>query len=101
LEKLGLEKSAHVIQSGYYFPTRRGEGKEVLVGHVDRKKLRDLLLELTGILAVGNFIVNPLAKCDYCDFVPVCPAEAPAKAKAKREANPDEFGVFERLKDYD
>ncbi len=101
LEKLGLEKSAHVIQSGYYFPTRRGEGKEVLVDHVDRKKLRDLLLELTGILAVGNFIVNPLAKCDYCDFVPVCPAEAPAKAKAKREANPDEFSVFERLKDYD
>ena len=101
LEKLGLEKSAHVIQSGYYFPTRRGEGKEVLVDHLDRKKLRDLLLELTGILAVGNFIVNPAAKCDYCDFVPVCPAEAPSKAKAKREANPDEFSVFERLKDYD
>jgi len=101
LEKLGLEMAAQVVQSGYYFPTRRGEGKEVLVDDVNRKKLKELLLELVGILALGNFIVNPDAKCDYCDFVSVCPAEAPAKAKAKQEANPDEFSVFDRLKDYE
>ncbi|MGD9345602.1 MAG: PD-(D/E)XK nuclease family protein [Candidatus Aminicenantes bacterium] len=101
LGKLGLEMAPHVIQSGYYFPTRRGEGKEVLVDDVDRKKLKELLQELMWILAVGHFLVNPDIKCDYCDFVPVCPADAPAKAKAKQEANPDEFSIFERLKDYE
>jgi CRISPR/Cas system-associated exonuclease Cas4 (RecB family) len=101
LERLGFEKVALVIQSGYYFPTRRGEGKEVLVDEVDRRKLRELLLELIGILALGNFIVNPDVSCEYCDFVPVCPAEAPAKAKAKQEANPDAFSIFDRLKDYE
>jgi ATP-dependent helicase/nuclease subunit B len=101
LEKLGLEEVALVVQSGYYFPTRRGEGKEVLVEGVDRRKLRQLLMELMGILAVGNFIVNPDVRCDYCDFMPVCPAGAPSNAKAKQEANPDEFSIFERLKDYE
>jgi ATP-dependent helicase/nuclease subunit B len=101
LGKLGLEMAPHVIQSGYYFPTRRGEGKEVLVDDVDRKKLKELLQELMWILALGHFLVNPDVRCDYCDFVPVCPADAPAKAKAKQEANPDEFSIFERLKDYE
>ncbi|MBN1222098.1 MAG: PD-(D/E)XK nuclease family protein [Candidatus Aminicenantes bacterium] len=101
LERLGLEQSAEVIQSGYYFPTRKGEGKEILVDRVDRQKLRELLLVLTDILAAGNFIVNPDAKCEYCDFLPVCPVDAPAKAKAQRAENPAGFSVFERLKDYE
>ncbi|NOR15177.1 MAG: hypothetical protein GQ544_05700, partial [Candidatus Aminicenantes bacterium] len=101
IEKLDLDVGPHVVQSGYYFPTRKGEGKEILVDHFDRSRLKTLLLELLGILSEGNFLVNPDASCIYCDFQPVCPGEAAKKAKAKMEANPHEFGVFERLKEYD
>jgi len=101
LKKLGLETSPEIVESGYYFPTKRGEGKEILVKKGDGARLRDLLRELSGICAAGNFIVNPDAHCEYCDYRPVCTDEAPAKAKAKQEANPSGFSLFERLKDYE
>jgi len=101
IEKLGLEDHPEVVESGYYFPTRRGEGREVLVGRFDRQRLRELLLELLDILSEGNFIVNPDVRCDYCDYTPICPAEAPKKAKRKREAGETAFSIFERLKEYD
>ena len=101
IAKLGLEDSPEVVESGYYFPTRRGEGREVLVGRFDRQRLRELLWELLGVLSEGKFVVNPSIKCDFCDFLPICPAEAPKKAKRKKEADPSAFSLFERLKEYD
>jgi len=99
--KLGLEDTPEVVESGYYFPTRRGEGREVLVGRFDRQRLRELLWELLGVLSEGNFVVNPDASCDYCDFEPICPAEAPKKAKRKKEVDASAFSLFDRLKEYD
>lgn len=101
IAKLGLEDHPEVVESGYYFPTGKGEGREVLVEKFDRQRLRDLLLELFDVLSEGNFIVNPDIKCDYCDYTPICPAEAPKKAKRKREAGETAFSIFERLKEYD
>ena len=39
IEKLDLDVGPQVIQSGYYFPTRKGEGKEILVDHFDRGRI--------------------------------------------------------------
>ncbi|MFC2165411.1 PD-(D/E)XK nuclease family protein [Acidobacteriota bacterium] len=101
IAKLGLEDHPEVVESGYYFPTRRGEGREVLVRRFDRQLLQELLWALIDVLSEGNFIVNPDASCDYCDYKPVCPAEAPKKAKSKKDADETAFSIFERLKEYE
>jgi ATP-dependent helicase/nuclease subunit B len=102
LKKEGLDARPRVVESGYYFPTRRGEGKEVLVGEFDRKTLKDLLGELLDIVTKGHFI-GSLDKmdCAYCDFRPICGEGAVDRAKAKRHSNPEEFGVVDRLKKYE
>ena len=100
LKKTGVDSSPRVVESGYYFPTRRGEGKEVVVGEFDRKALKELLAELLDIVAKGHFIVGLDVTCGYCDFLPVCGDGAVERAKAKKPANPEEFGVVDRLKEY-
>ncbi len=55
LKKTGVDASPRVVESGYYFPTRRGEGKEVLVEEFNREELKCLLCELLDILKRGAF----------------------------------------------
>lgn len=100
LKKTGVDASPKVVKSGYYFPTRRGEGKEVLVEEFNREELKCLLCELLDILKRGHFIVGLDASCAYCDFLPICGDGAKDRAKAKRHSNPVEFGVVDRLKEY-
>jgi len=101
LKKEGVDARPRVVESGYYFPTRRGEGKEVLVGEFDRDDLTRLLRELLDIVAKGHFIVGLDVTCGYCDFLPICGEGAVDRAKGKRECNPEEFGVVDRLKEYE
>ncbi len=101
LKKTGIDADPKVVESGYYFPTRRGEGKEVLVPEFDREALKDLLNELLDILMKGHFICGVDVMCDYCDFLPICGKGAKDRARAKKNENPDEFGVVDRLKEYD
>jgi len=103
IKKTGKDPSPEVVQSGYYFPTRKGDGREFLVERFDRGRLGELLLELLDVLSQGNFVVNPELKveCSYCDFNPICGEDAPEKAKAKKDMNPGEFAIFETLKEYD
>lgn len=101
IKKRGMDSSPQVVQSGYYFPTRKGEGQEFLVDRFDRERLGSLLNDLLSILSRGNFVVNPEVECSYCDFNPVCGEDSPKRAKAKRDGNPLEFGIFETLKEYD
>ncbi len=101
LKKTGMDMRPRVVESGYYFPTRRGEGKEVRVKEFDRAALRSLLGELLGIVSKGHFIVGPDVVCDYCDFLPICGDGAVERAKAKKDSNPEAFGVVDRLKEYD
>jgi RecB family exonuclease len=97
-EKSG--RTARVVQSGYYFPTRRGEGREIMVDEFDRKKFAGLLGDLLGLVANGYFVAGPEASCDFCDFVAVC-GGAPAEMKRKAEANQKIFEALDRLKSYD
>jgi len=101
LKKEGMDAKPRVVESGYYFPTRRGEGKEVLIGEFDRGRLKELLGELLDIVAKGHFIVGLDVTCSYCDFLPICGEGAVDRAKAKRHSNPEEFGVVDRLKEYE
>ncbi len=100
LKKTGVDASPKVVESGYYFPTRRGEGKEVKVEEFNREELKCLLSELLDILKKGYFIVGLDANCAYCDFLPICGDGAKDRAKAKKYSNPVEFGVVDRLKEY-
>jgi hypothetical protein len=101
LKKEGVDARPRVVESGYYFPTRRGEGKEVIVGEFDRERLKELLGELLDIVTKGQFIVGLDVICGYCDFLPICGEGAVDRAKAKRDSNPEEFGVVDRLKEYE
>jgi ATP-dependent helicase/nuclease subunit B len=100
IKKIGIDSSPQVVQSGYYFPTRKGDGREILVDRFDRGKLYDLLLEILSILSKGHFVVNPEADCSFCDFMPICGEDAAKKAKAKKEFNIDEFRIFDKLRHY-
>lgn len=80
-ERPGTEP--RVAASGYYFPTRRGEGREILVRGFDRDRLRRLLNDLLEILRKGRFTVGPGARCDFCDYLATC-GGAPAVTDGKR-----------------
>jgi hypothetical protein len=77
------------------------EGMVDLVPEFDREALKDFLNELLDIIKSGHFICGVNVMCDYCDFLPICGEDAKDRAKVKRPENPDEFGIFDRLKAYD
>ena len=70
-----------------------------------KAELKGLLSVLLGMLENGHFVVNPLGEntdCEYCDYGPVCGGTAAKEtAKHKKDVNPDVFGIFEKLKDYE
>ncbi|MGZ5555031.1 MAG: PD-(D/E)XK nuclease family protein, partial [Candidatus Aminicenantales bacterium] len=89
-----------VAESGYLFPSRRGEGDEIMVGNFDRNKLRALLNDLLALLEKGYFLAGPEAKCGYCDYRNACVSGGPDSSKAKREANPEVFAAYDKLDEY-
>lgn len=101
LKAKDMDASPQVVESGYVFPTRRGEGREILFKQTCGTGLESLLNELLSILEQGNFLVHPEARCDFCDYLPVCGKEATSRSKTKRMCNPDAYGVFDRLKEYE
>jgi ATP-dependent helicase/nuclease subunit B len=105
LKKLGIDERAVVAESGYYFPTRKGEGNWVKP-KLDRQKFNELVVELIGIIERGHFVANPgLSDIDceqFCDYGRICGgASARERAKEKKDRNPDVFAIFDRLKDYE
>ena len=101
LKQKGIDKDPVVVESGYYFPTRRGEGREILFSRDRCAGFKALLRELMNIVDLGSFLAHPEARCDYCDYAPLCGDKAAARSKRKSGHNPDAYGVFERLKDFE
>jgi len=96
----GSEKAKpRIVESGYFFPTRRGEGREIMVGPFDRGQLRDLLADLLALIAKGYFVTTTEDECGFCDFKPVC-GRAFRATKGKLPANPDAAEALARLKRY-
>ncbi len=100
LEDKGMDIAPKVIESGYSFPTPRGEGNEVIFKEFNRKDFKDLINEIIGIMTAGQFVVNPEARCDYCDYADICGPDALKRAKDKRPGNPDAFAHLDKLKNY-
>jgi len=96
----GLAREARVAESGYFFPTRRGEGGEVIVKDFDRGEFRALLADILALISKGFFPTTLKDECRSCDFGPVCGGSA-AATKKKIAANPDVEEALERLKAYD
>ncbi|HSA96223.1 MAG TPA: PD-(D/E)XK nuclease family protein [Acidobacteriota bacterium] len=96
----GLAREARVAESGYFFPTRRGEGGEVIVKDFDRGKFRALLADILALISKGFFPTTLKDECRHCDFGPVCGGSGEA-TKKKIPASPDVGEALERLKAYD
>jgi len=96
----GLAREARVTESGYFFPTRRGEGGEVMVKEFDRPAFRALLADILALVSKGFFPTSLKDECRTCDFEPVC-GGVPGVTKGKIKANPEILEALERLKAYD
>jgi len=99
LEGKGIDTVPQVIESGYSFPTPRGEGKEIFK-EFSRKDFKAIIDEIVNIMTAGRFVVNPEASCGFCDYADICGPEAVKRAKDKRPDNPDEFAHLNKLKNY-
>lgn len=96
----GLAKAPRVTESGYSFPTRRGEGREVLVGEFDRQAFRALLGHILALISNGFFVTSLKDECAYCDFSPVCGGR-PLETKRKIKGNEKIFEAVRRIGSYD
>jgi ATP-dependent helicase/nuclease subunit B len=100
LRREGADPRPTVTESGYYFPTRRGEGREIMIECFDRKKLKELLAALFALVENGYFIPGPGADCRFCDFAPICRGW-PDDMKKKIAANPEVCAALEKLNEYE
>jgi len=100
LEDKGMDIAPKVVESGYSFPTHRGEGNEVIFKEFNRKDFKAIIDEIVKLMTSGRFVVNPEAKCDFCDYADICGPEAVKRAKYKQLYNPDEFSHLDKLKNY-
>ncbi len=99
LKELGHDPSPQVKEGGYYFPTAKGEGREIIFTF-DRSAFKSLLGYLFAVLIKGDFMPHPDAVCDYCDLASLC-AGAKDRAKENKSEGVEEYLIFERLKDFD
>jgi RecB family exonuclease len=96
----GLAREARIAESGYFFPTRRGEGGEVIVQDFDRAAFRALLADILALISKGYFPTALRDECRFCDYGPVC-GGTPGATKKKIQGNPEINEALERLKAYD
>jgi ATP-dependent helicase/nuclease subunit B len=62
-----------VESSGYYFPTRKGEGRRSVRPESDRSLITSLMGHLFDILKNGAFLATDEGEaCGYCDYAEVC-----------------------------
>ncbi len=93
-------RAPRVAESGYLFPSRKGEGHEIMVGDFDRHRLRLLLADLLALIEKGYFFAGSGAKCTYCDYCNVCVSGGPGPSGRKRDANPEAFAAYDKLDEY-
>jgi len=96
----GLAHAPHVSESGYSFPTRRGEGREVIVREFDRAAFRSLLKDILALISNGFFVTSLKDECGHCDFASVCGGR-PVETKKKIEANAAIHEALRRIGSHD
>lgn len=71
--KSARDPAAAVRQSGYYFPTERGQGRRIIRIQEDRAPILRTLELLCDLLQSGTFIAaGGTDNCAYCDYDVVC-----------------------------
>ena len=69
----GLSAKPKVLQSGYLFPTLKGEGKRIVRQQLRREGLYEILEQLFGLLAQGAFVMTDNNNdCNICDYGEAC-----------------------------
>lgn len=102
LKKEGWSGTPRVLRSGYIFPTRKGEGRTVMIGEFDRGGLRRLLADLLEIIKRGWFVPSPAdtdKDCKFCDYAEVCDGTAKT-VKGKKALAPEIFELLDRIRSY-
>jgi ATP-dependent helicase/nuclease subunit B len=96
--------SPRVESSGYYFPTRKGEGRRAVRPESDRSLITSLMGHLFDILKNGTFLATDDGEaCGYCDYAEVCDQKrAVSRAKALI-SDTDNSGLdpWRRLKNFE
>lgn len=99
LREEGFSDNPCVNESSYFFPTAKGEGREIVIRDIDRERLRELLGILMDIIANGFFIASSEARCGFCDYYDIC-SDLPGRVKSKKDTNPEIYEIFKRLKSF-
>lgn len=90
---------AAVEESGYFFPTEKGEGREIMNGGFDRAALASLVRDLLDIEAGGLFMPADDGSCLFCDYQDLC-GGSPEAMKYKSINDPKPFGLILRVRGY-
>lgn len=73
LEGKGLSAKPKVKESGYIFPTIKGEGKRIVRQQIRRESLYEILEHLFSLLAQGTFVMTDNGDdCNFCDYRDAC-----------------------------
>ncbi len=88
LKKEGLDPMPQVTHAGYYFPTRHGKNKEMMVPLAQNDGLARILALLFDIMESGIYMLSPdiensYSLCASCDFRPSCMMYKPGAIAAK------------------
>lgn len=94
LRQMG-EREPRVTVAGYYFPTERGEGRQILRSQDNRSLVRKTLGYLFDLLRAGMFLpAEDGESCGFCDYREVCCYErAGARTREILNGNPDGYLV--------
>ncbi len=85
LKQTGVDKSASVSRSGYFFPTEKGTGKRLARTRND-DTLKKILNALFDIIKTGVFLPSDdNSSCTFCDYASVCGADTTDTAAEKIE----------------
>ncbi len=98
IRSCGLSDAPEIKESGYFFPTLKGEGRKIYIPPPSWESLSDMLGELLTWLEKGLFPVHPKANCHYCDYQMVCGRDTVNREKNK--SDPEINKIFNNLKNY-
>lgn len=85
LRQTGIDPLAEVVEAGYFFPTQRGLGEEMMRDQRERKKdAKSLLRSMVDAIQSGLFPpAGDPGYCARCDYAAVCGEHAAWKKEAR------------------
>ncbi len=104
-QQKGVEEAPKVHQSGYYFPTVKGEGQRVMRPQNQRESFLEALEDLLDIISHGHFTVTDDTKndCKFCEYRTVCDPHIYKDSFSIKAEDQTAHGIdkLRRVRDYD